>query len=122
MNNQQAFDKMIAHLKTMKHQSISAEDSCLYRSADGGMCAVGCLIKDADYDPSMENKMASIVVGGLKYLEDVTVGLLDDMQEVHDDDCDIFWKSDDGGMRWDVVSKKLKEIAETYKLEYTHNE
>lgn len=89
---QEIFDKVVTHLRTQGEQaSILKSDggySCRYRTEDGLKCAVGCLIPDDDYSPSMEGTYASSVISRnrdkLSYLSP-HLALLDDLQAVHDD-------------------------------------
>ena len=54
MTNQEAFDKVTAHLLKQQVKSYSQEEGCMYRGPNGTMCAVGCLIPDEDYRPKFE--------------------------------------------------------------------
>lgn len=59
LNKQQVFDKVAAHLLAQKITSSKSHivgGSCLYRGPNGTKCAVGCLIPDDLYEPSMEGK------------------------------------------------------------------
>ena len=59
---QDIFDKSSRHLLNQAARAVEKEKSggmlvngaCRYRSSDGLMCAVGCLIPDELYDPSFE--------------------------------------------------------------------
>ena len=54
MTNQEAFNKIAAHLLKQDKRSILIEQEsnivCAYRSPDGLKCTIGCLIAGADYD------------------------------------------------------------------------
>lgn len=59
---QEIFDTVARHLLTQKARSECLIDfdgemakGCAYRTPDGLMCAVGCLIPDDLYDPIIEN-------------------------------------------------------------------
>ena len=58
MNKQETYDKVCSHLLTQRAKSLhnKHEDiqSCAYRGDEGRTCAIGCLIADAYYNPSME--------------------------------------------------------------------
>jgi hypothetical protein len=57
---QETFDKMVNHLRKQNSKSLLADerdDTCAYRGKDGKMCAVGCLIEDEFYDPSLEENI-----------------------------------------------------------------
>lgn len=96
---QEVFDQIVAHLRVQGKKSIldhQGMEVCAYRSldpVDGKVlkCAVGCLIKDEEYDPLMEatnvyhilRKMATISPSLRERLEHHH-NLLTSMQEVHD--------------------------------------
>lgn len=54
MNKQEVFDKVAAHLLQQKEKSMTM-GRCMYRSANGLKCAIGCLIPDDLYESSIEN-------------------------------------------------------------------
>ena len=84
MDAQEIFDTVARHLLTQKAR---AEDNlgCMYHAPDGKKCAVGCLITDEEYSPSMENTAISDLINNnrLKRLSPFQ-GLLQDLQYVHD--------------------------------------
>jgi hypothetical protein len=47
------FNKVSEHLMTQKRKATGG-NGCAYRGVDGTKCAIGCLIPDAIYSPSME--------------------------------------------------------------------
>ena len=58
---QELFTKVATHLLTQNAKSLmpgtSADDGvCAYRGEKGLMCAVGCLIPDSLYQPTLEKK------------------------------------------------------------------
>lgn len=72
-----------------KHEAFgSYGGGCVYRKgADHSSpvrCAVGVLIPDAAYDPSMESENAESLVGVLDLHESVTADFLYQLQVVHD--------------------------------------
>jgi hypothetical protein len=50
------FNYVVDHLRKQGTRSLSPEQTCVYRGANGTMCAVGCLMTDDEYDPFWENK------------------------------------------------------------------
>jgi hypothetical protein len=54
---EQIFDTVAKHLLKQNKKSFIADNDgvCAYRGQDNTMCAVGCLIKDEDYDSVIEN-------------------------------------------------------------------
>jgi hypothetical protein len=65
MTAQEIFDKVTTHLLTqMKQSRNSNSGGCVYRSPDGLMCALGCLIEDSEYTPTMEVAFSSLMTSG----------------------------------------------------------
>ena len=58
MNTQEMFSKIVTHLRAQGKPSINPDmhDSCMYRSKDGCMCAVGVLMTDEHYDDGVETR------------------------------------------------------------------
>lgn len=93
MNEQEIFDTVVNHLANQKRRSMAIFvhgeeeiNTCAYRGKNGDMCAVGCLIKDEDYDPEMEAKSVdNLISNGLlpAYLMQYT-GLLEALRLAHD--------------------------------------
>jgi hypothetical protein len=92
MTNQEAFTKVVQHLRQQGERSIREEDEalrCRYRGEDGKMCAIGCLIPDEEYEPSMEGKAIETLLRRREgtfapSLEEVSLSLLGALQRVHD--------------------------------------
>lgn len=60
MNLEQISERIRDHLTNQKAQSILPDNfTCRYRGPEGRMCAVGCLIDDAHYDPAFEGQSAA---------------------------------------------------------------
>lgn len=63
MTDQEMFNKIVTHLLTQKVRSEGCDadgtTTCLYRGPDGAKCAVGVLIADEHYTPSLENKVVT---------------------------------------------------------------
>lgn len=104
MEAQEIFDTVAKHLFTQGCRSIEideeGEESCLYRSPDGKMCAVGVLIPDEIYDPRMEHQNSDnlLETPGYefpKWMQDNKLLLLS-LQRVHD--SSLHWE-DSRGMR-----------------------
>lgn len=86
MNNQEAFDKICKHLMTQNEKAWE-NGSCVLCTPTGLKCAIGCLIPDELYDPSLENLVPAYIgtVERLKPLFDgVDKDLLDHCRCVHD--------------------------------------
>lgn len=55
-------DKIEQHLIRQKARAATPGGQCRYRTEDGLMCAVGCLITDADYNEiTMESRSVSLM-------------------------------------------------------------
>ena len=94
LGKQHLFDTMVNHLRQQDGRSRLAHAAqCAYRGADGAMCAVGCLISDGEYCPTMEGS-------GIQRLEladgipSDTLQLLIDLQMTHDQTSVQFWEDD----------------------------
>lgn len=116
---QEIFDHVVAHLREQKVLS-KEEDSprCRYRLGNLA-CAVGCLIPDSVYDPSIEyNEIGTLFeIGDLKEfftaygitnLDNEKLKLLGELQAVHDNIAPPFWNAN------------FKALATTFNLTYTH--
>lgn len=119
MNRQEIFDKVAKHLLTQNARSEDGE-SCLYRSEDGLMCAVGCLIKDEHYSVALENQSVShesvnhaLNLSGVE-TDSVTTEMLEDLQTLHDGIHPL--RYDERIMSIDEWSLGLSYIAATYNL------
>jgi hypothetical protein len=98
----QIFNKVEKHLLKQNTKSIDYQGFCNYRSAGGLTCAVGCLMTDDMYDPSLEKQgvMEIAVVDALSPILGLDVrkrndklNLLVDLQSVHDDYYPVRWHS-----------------------------
>lgn len=90
-SRQEIFNHVIKHLKEQGYQSVDRfGDECAYRGASGGMCAVGCLIADDEYEESMEGNGVHDIVLPLR-LENHSL-LLQELQRLHD--CSRYWNDD----------------------------
>ena len=64
MTVQAVFDRAVAGLAAQKFQPSVNGSGCSYRGEGGRKCAVGHLIDDDEYLPSMEGKSAMDLLGG----------------------------------------------------------
>lgn len=101
---QQVFDQVAKHLLTQGEQALNTNGLCVYRAGDK-KCAVGCLIADEEYKPSMESNDWEALI------EDGTVPikrhkeLICSLQIIHDYNHPSTWK------------ENLESVAKTYGLE-----
>lgn len=119
LNKQQVFDKVAAHLLAQGQTSSKGNHpggTCLYRGPNGTKCAVGCLIPDDMYEPTMEGKsmpesgdfdMYLSTVGKVlvQIVEEDTFPLLAALQILHDTVIPKHW---DIELRKSAVKFNLK--------------
>ena len=101
----EVFDKVSAHLLAQGRRSAAREGgACLYRGPDGLRCAVGCLIDDEHYDPSLEGQATGATPG----CEETTRALIESgvtcdremlemlevLQDLHDENDPAEWATD----------------------------
>ena len=51
---QHVYDTMVNHLRKQQARAVNEKGNCRYRTENGNMCAVGCLIADDEYDAGLE--------------------------------------------------------------------
>lgn len=89
-SKQDAFNKVVAHVRSMKSQAINAGSNllevCMYRTEDGKRCAIGALISDDDYHPSIEGNTvrALIAQGKIEQPSWSSPEFLISLQAIHD--------------------------------------
>lgn len=121
MTNQEIFDKVAAHLKQQGFSATDGYGHCRYRGPNGSMCAVGCLIPDEYYCPSMEGLGVAYLQGNNElfqeftrktklYSNNQTLNLLSMLQEIHDQAAphDLNWL--------DYVRVRLQDLASKFDL------
>lgn len=88
ITDQVAFATVVTHMLDQGKAAIDVDGACVYWNQDTGMkCAIGCLIKEEDYNPDMEeNGVEGLIRLNLlpEYLKSVDLHLLCDLQSVHD--------------------------------------
>lgn len=100
MTNQEAFEAVYKHLLTqmerssVPNQTCIGSESCKYRGPRGLKCAIGCLIPDELYDPSIEGVSADDLSdrGFRPLFSGVNTALLQRLQDVHDDNEPGSWR------------------------------
>ena len=128
---QEVFDDVARHLLTQKVQSTRLKDpglpaelyniACAYRGTGGLKCAVGCLIRDDEYDEVMDYNAASVMtLMRLKLLPERLRehrALLSDLQAAHDaldpDDESTLWPHELACVaeKFELDASVLKEFA-----------
>jgi hypothetical protein len=110
MNAQEIFDTVKNHLLKQNAKSVNEEmDICAYRSPDGLKCAIGCLISDKEYSPTMEGLGVEDLSLDFPVLEERFIDhsdLLDSLQKVHDRYTTREWP------------EQLRNVAKNHNLRY----
>ena len=110
MTEQEIFNKVAVHLIKQNKRSViyddNGDDFCRYRSEDGAMCAVGCLISDEEYLPEMEGESVGAIINENVSLDHLRHNhfLLEQLQLIHDQAPDELFLP--------YICKKLVELAE----------
>ena len=115
MTNQEAFDKMMSHLRSLSGQSRN-EYGCVY---NGSKCAIGALMTDEEqevYGDFGDEVLVLLEVildsGGDSFLLGLDVPFLSCMQDLHD--ATYNWSSE--GFEGEDIAE---DIAKDYGLIYT---
>lgn len=107
MDDQQIFDTVATHLLAQGERSTRGTAGvCAYRGTGGLRCAVGCLIPNDRYKPSLEGQgvTSGPVLDALPWEALAQVGLLNELQAVHDWCAAEDWRA------------RLRELAEGRRL------
>jgi len=117
MNKQETFDYVVRHLYEQGKPALNDEMGCMYRTENGLMCAVGCLIPDSMYDKEMEFKRIDAVLDGFTlpaFIKD-NEEMLFDLQTVHDKWRPTFISPE---YPFTHIEGLLKEVAEGHSVVY----
>lgn len=147
-NEQKVFDRVLDHLRTQGEPAMTVNCECRYRTQREGKtlsCAVGCLIPDEVYDPSIECAIVQafrdaklpekdqfiteeipgetlhacasrVAVRGVLDALEVNYGLLAEMQGIHDSAA---VRARRGASFVAHVNASFKALAERRGLTYT---
>lgn len=109
MNKQEVFNKVVTHLRTQGVPAKRGCGDCAYRSADGLMCAVGCLIPANMYDSNMEGQLVAELIDNFPEvaealeIEDIEdEGFLRQLQFLHDQVNPVKWEE-----AWQKIAKQF---------------
>lgn len=117
--NQEAFDKVVAHLKVLPRRSMNDDQSCVYSHKTGG-CAIGGPLMTAE-DAEACDKQDTVVIAGLKRDKFVDIGALDiemltALQVTHD--YGHYWNVDGSNFSGNFRGfERLREIGEEFGLD-----
>lgn len=89
ISKQEIFNEVSTHLLAQNKQSrigSSNDMACVYRGPNNLKCAIGCLISDQDYSPSMERKGIGQLIKDFSCMEkyEPIAAFLFDLQMIHD--------------------------------------
>jgi hypothetical protein len=117
MTQQQAFDKMVAHLAEQKIRSTDAFGGCVYRGPDGVKCVVGALLSDDIVEEMLKSPFLSTGIAHAGVWEifrrelsledlgdDDAVHFYAEMQRAHD----LSGNAEDLRIRLTAVAKKYE--------------
>jgi hypothetical protein len=98
MTKQEVFDYVSNHLLTQNKRSVQGYDACAYRGDNNTSCAIGCMIKNNEYLPTMEG----LNISQLLHKENINPSLkarllphenlLCSLQVIHDMHRSNLWK------------------------------
>ena len=120
MTNQEAFDKVVAHLFTQRAKAPNG--MCCYRmvtkEGELRMCAIGALIPANEYHPHLEGKTVGQIQPYVPALRELDTVLLSLLQAVHDDTGTASYGLDTRDLKY--MESKLRGIANMHGLEYNY--
>lgn len=103
MTTREILERVRNHLLTQNKKSVEHNDplECRYRTKDGLSCAVGCLIKNEFYSPSLEGKgignfavVLTVECSLETKLTEEQLNILWKLQRLHDSADVECWKSE----------------------------
>ena len=97
MNQQEAFQRVVEHLRTQKVQAmvdhLTLGKVCVYRTEEGLGCAIGCLLTGIPIDDNDNNCSILELIESNHVVQNRLEGLpmqyLEDLQNLHDNN--LFW-------------------------------
>lgn len=114
MTNQEAFDKMMAHLRSLPERSTYPRSAGMECAYNGTMCAVGVLMSEAEqlhFGASRGGVRALLremqAAGYTSVLHALDVGLLVKMQGLHDE----VYNWDSTGLTNEERASKIAELS-----------
>ena len=121
MTNQEAFDKVVAHLFTQRAKSTQ-NGMCRYRmvtkEGELRMCAIGAIIPENEYFTNLEGKTVTEIQYQVPVLRGLDTVLLSLLQAVHDDTGTSTYGLDARDLKY--MESKLRGIANMHGLEYNY--
>ena len=93
MTKQEIYNIVAKHLLTQNERAVDS-DGIKYKCSDGRMCAIGVLIPEEKYDPDIEGMSIDYIIDELMPDLFIHDDLLRDLQDIHDQSNEMFWRSD----------------------------
>jgi len=119
MTNQEAFDKMMNHLRSLSGQSVNGYGDCVYNES---MCAIGRLLTDEEQEAygdstrSVKGLLNDMTLAGhTSALHSLDIELLGEMQSTHDNEAN--WDPSIGFSEYGEDAAQF--LANDYGLVYT---
>ncbi len=115
MQEQEVFNKVCDHLMTQKKAAVRISKNelgertktCLYRTASGLKCAIGCLLPDTvntlEFEGANVASLADEVLDAAG-LTNICIGFLERLQDIHDNFKPSLW------------ARELRKFAKSEKL------
>ena len=120
MNQQDVFDRVVAHAREQGRRSMLPTGSCAYRGEDGTKCFIGALITDEAYHRGLECQGASshevheaLAASGVVVETTEDVNLCSRLQTIHDETGVAGW---DIRNHWET---EFQNVAQQFGLTYT---
>lgn len=108
MDNQEAFNRIVTHLRKQGSRALDDTGGCRYRTPEGKRCAVGVLLTDEMYLPSFEGTGIwgnNLLLATLKtFYPNIKPELLGTLQAIHDGEDPCIWET------------AFQQIADKYSL------
>lgn len=105
---QEIFNDVVRHARTMKEKAVNECDMCRYRAPNGEKCFVGQGVPDEEYDSAMENKSVYTLFDDYSFMEKnfgkENKHFLSELQDIHD-----LYEME----QWGV---EFRKVAERYEL------
>lgn len=124
ISQQETYDTVARHLRKQNAPSVRKYThrgpEGMYRSPDGKMCAIGCLIPDDEYQEDLfESEYVNVLVEEYKCpsLLEHDLDLLMELQGVHDVTVEgdaAIWSV--GDTFWEACKEGLLRVASDFKL------
>ena len=119
MTNQEAFDKMMNHIRSLPERNVNRMGNCVYNES---MCAIGSLLTDEEQEAygdshrSVKGLLNDMERDGhTSALHSLDVRLLSEMQRLHDSESNWYPKT---GFSYygEIIAK---DLSDEYGLVYT---